>query len=198
MANRRKWQSLPTGAASARQSTKEEHFSVAPSSPPLTPRGSPEWACARSRGRVCAHFLVCLARPSASATTARIHTVHGNVRGHVCRNIEFVISTGLKSIHIPASAEYLDYDAFTCALQLTSVTFASGLKNIKAQAFYGTPLKAVAIPATVEWIGDKVFEQCKSLASVTFAEGLKTIGKNAFASTKLTSITFPASVKEIG
>ncbi|MDE7182036.1 MAG: leucine-rich repeat domain-containing protein [Clostridia bacterium] len=105
----------------------------------------------------------------------------------------------------------------TCASDGTSA-----LKQIGADAFYGTSITAVEIPSTIEeWhgafegckllnnvvigegikrIANSAFDGCTSLMSVnlSYVEGLTEIGEYAFSScTSLVSITLPDSIKVI-
>lgn len=75
----------------------------------------------------------------------------------------------LTSVVIPASVQYIYYDAFRVCSSLSSVTFAEdgNLKQLGSKSFYGTALTNVTIPASVESIKIRAFE-VESLQTVTF------------------------------
>lgn len=74
------------------------------------------------------------------------------------------------------------------------------VKEIEAQAFYGTNITKVTIPASIEKIGTAAFAYSTSLSEVVFAEdiALEEIAWGSFGyCTNLKSITIPSSVKTI-
>ena len=66
--------------------------------------------------------------------------------------------TGLKSITIPNSVEYIESWAFEGCTGLTSVTIGNGVTSIGRGAFYGcTGLKSITIPDSVTTIDEDAF-----------------------------------------
>ena len=89
----------------------------------------------------------------------------------------FYNCTGITSVSIPNSINYIDYFAFRGCSSLTSVT----------------------IPSSVTEVDGNAFAKCKNLSSVTLNEGLQKIGESAFfGCPSLQSITIPSSVTSIG
>jgi len=109
----------------------------------------------------------------------------------------------LKSVHIPASVQTINYSAFYMCRNLKSVAFANGsqLESIGSSAFDSChALEIIYIPASVKTL-DSALSNCSVLKSVIFEEGsqLNSIGAAAFASNPmLESVVIPASVTSIG
>lgn len=96
--------------------------------------------------------------------------------------------TNLKKVVIPDSVTKIGYAAFAECYQLKTVTFGSGLKEIKDEAFYDTPaLLDIKIPANVQKIGTCAFELEDELSKglqrkVTIMGSSKNISSYAFDS----------------
>jgi hypothetical protein len=114
--------------------------------------------------------------------------------------------TGLESIHIPLSVEFIGESCFSGRPPwygwLREVTFDkdSRLKRIDRKAFWKTKLGSIRIPSKVEFIGEDSFGDCGSLRKVIFDNDsqLKRIDKKAFWKTKLESVRIPSKVEFIG
>ncbi len=108
--------------------------------------------------------------------------------------------TGLTSITLPDSIEYIDIRAFSGCTGLTSINFGKGLKTIGDYVFENcTGLTSITIPEGVKNIGTSTFSGCTNLTSVTFPNSLNSFGKDSFRNCKsLTSITIPNNVESIG
>lgn len=90
--------------------------------------------------------------------------------------------------------------AFSCALNLQTLTFSGALKEIQSRAFeYCFNLERVILPGSVEIIGDRAFQGCIKLESMMLSKGIKEIGDFAFFGCEsLRSISVPAGVTRIG
>ena len=90
--------------------------------------------------------------------------------------------------------------AFDKYMDLTSVTFVSGVKSIGDGAFMDcTKLETLDNLGAVKTIGDEAFSRCSKLASLTIGEGTQIIGSNAFFGCYgLVSVSIPQSVTSIG
>lgn len=114
---------------------------------------------------------------------------------------EMVFSgTNIKSASIPCSVKTIPYAAFNACYSLSSVTIASGVKEIDDWSFNGCEsIKSIKIPGTVERIGTGAFFGCLNLSSLTLNQGIKVIDDGAFCSCeKLKTVTAPKSVYQIG
>lgn len=92
-----------------------------------------------------------------------------------------------------------DGGPFTECMNLRTVTFAEGIKEIPRYLFYNcTGLEKVVIPETVERIDNLAFSGCVNLSEVQFEGALKEIGPRAFEDCEvLTSMQIPDTVELI-
>ena len=88
--------------------------------------------------------------------------------------------SGITSVQIPGSVEYIGKNAFDGCVDLSSVTIDDGnLKTIGKQAFFQCyKLSEITIPASVESIGSKAFAN-SALEKIVFLGDCK-IGEDAF------------------
>ncbi|MCL2631247.1 MAG: leucine-rich repeat domain-containing protein [Firmicutes bacterium] len=91
-------------------------------------------------------------------------------------------------------------NGFKGFLELTKVTFPSGLKTIGANAFQGCKnLKDLELPSGLVTIGANAFRDCISLLEVEIPRGVIEIGANAFKDCiKLITAVLPDTVRDIG
>jgi hypothetical protein len=84
-------------------------------------------------------------------------------------------SSGLTSIHIPASVEVICENCFESCHLLVSVTFEQDCKlsRLESSAFFSSGLISIHIPVSVEVICRSCFQNCHSLVSVTFDQNCK-------------------------
>ena len=117
----------------------------------------------------------------------------------------FAKSSGLApvitEITIPNSVTAIYSGAFSNCINLTTVTFESGI-NLQVLEFLAfnecTSLTAITLPEGLTYI-EAIFKDCTSLASVTLPNSLITIDYHTFLScTALTSINIPSNVTQIG
>ncbi len=132
--------------------------------------------------------------------------------------------TGLTSITIPPSVNYIDSSAFDHCSKLTTVTLNDGLSSIGSFAFSDCSLlQSISIPDTVTSVGWGAFQRCTVLESallpdnpsfntipaylfascdnldgVVIPSSITTIGESAFGGSGLSSIKIPAGVTTIG
>lgn len=73
----------------------------------------------------------------------------------------------VEEVEFKGSVEFIGNAAFAYT-KLTSVKFAEGkkVKEIGAQAFYGTPLESIKLPAGLEVLGNGAFGECTKLTKV--------------------------------
>jgi uncharacterized repeat protein (TIGR02543 family) len=111
--------------------------------------------------------------------------------------------SGLVSIDLPSSLEYIDEGAFENCLDLRWVHIPSNsnLKSIDRYAFRNDQnLNSIAFPASLTFLGESSFENTTRLWNVTFAENinLSTIERRTFYQSGLYQIEIPASILTIG
>lgn len=83
--------------------------------------------------------------------------------------------------------------------KITSISFASGIKEIGASAFNGyTALTKISLPDTLQTIGVNAFFDCSSLAAVTLPNSVNKIGEGAFSGcSSMLSANLSGQTKEI-
>lgn len=119
--------------------------------------------------------------------------------------------TGLTTIIIPESVEYIDEPAFQDATKLTSIDVApnnlyycdiDGIlynKNKTEIVKYPQAKKdnSFIIPGSVTTIGDGAFDNCAELTTITIPNSVSNIEEGTFRDCKeLTTITIPNSVSD--
>lgn len=106
----------------------------------------------------------------------------------------------LTSVTLAASVKEIRERAFYQCSNLSQITLNSGLETIGAGAFVGCDsLQNVTIPDTVTVLGDSTFCDCDNLRTVSLGKGLTEIGNNAFSyCDSLSSIALPHGLKSIG
>jgi hypothetical protein len=104
--------------------------------------------------------------------------------------------SGLKSIRIPNSVEFLDPYCFYECESLTEVIFEDGctVKRIEGNAFHLSGLKSIRIPNSVGLLGKGCFASCKSLTEVIFEVDIN-IAPDAFGDSPVKNVKVPAGVK---
>ena len=121
-------------------------------------------------------------------------------------------SSGLISVVIPDSVNYIDDNAFRDCLSLQTVTFGSAEKlQVHANAFYNTAISSLYIPANMEYVGEYAFIGLENLENYVVSEDnpyYKSIdgvlyekdGKKliAFPAGRMGSFVVPSSVETIG
>ena len=107
--------------------------------------------------------------------------------------------TGLKSVDIPKSVEFIGPCSFQGCFKLRSVTLPDCLKTICRDTFdYCSALVAVKLPRELQVIEKNAFNECKELTEIRIPVGTKIIEEDAFAKTNLTTVYIPPSVVQIG
>ena len=91
------------------------------------------------------------------------------------------------------------YDAFSCCIELASVTVPETVTSIGYRAFQGcTYLESVNLPDTVMSIGHNAFEDCGKLRQVNIPASLATLETKLFSGCEsLTKVTIPEGVTYI-
>ncbi len=106
----------------------------------------------------------------------------------------------IKSVYVPESVEFIEWEAFRRCENLEKVTLSEGLEKIYHEAFWDcVSLTSIEIPGSVTEIGYMAFEFCEKLESVELNDGVEIIGSSAFSGcTSLSRIVIPDSVTSIG
>ena len=99
------------------------------------------------------------------------------------------------SVVIPNTYKTIKSMAFQNNLNLTSITFSTGLETIASGAFSYTSVKFVEFPAGMTEING--FSDCGSLSNVKIPYGVETVAGFSGCSA-LKSVDLPSSVKTIG
>lgn len=83
--------------------------------------------------------------------------------------------------------------------RITSISFASGIREIGANAFSGyTALTKVSLPDTLQTIGANAFFGCSSLTAVTLPNSVNKVGEGAFSGCiSMLSANLSGQLKEI-
>jgi len=122
---------------------------------------------------------------------------------------DFVTITGYTgtggAVVIPSSINILPVwiigsAAFHDKINITDISFPSGLKQISDSAFLScTGLTNLTIPDNVTSIGANAFQSCSGLSSLTINNGIQAIGDNVFMHcSNLVNVNIPSSVIIIG
>ena len=142
------------------------------------------------------------------------------ILGNNVKTISDYMFAGLniKEITIPASVNYIGWEAFLDCEELSSVTFEDGTETITVYSqtfalrsygpFYESPLTEVYVGREIDYeiAGTNyddtwwaLFASKKSVdkLSVTLSSNVKTIVRNMFGGCPITEITIPASVTKI-
>ena len=142
------------------------------------------------------------------------------ILGNNVKTISDYMFAGLniKEISIPASVDYIGWEAFLDCEDLSSVTFEDGTEPITIHSqtfalrsygpFYESPLTEVYVGREIDYeiYGTNyddtwwaLFASKKSVdkLSVTLSNNVKTIVRNMFGGCPITEITIPASVTKI-
>lgn len=82
--------------------------------------------------------------------------------------------SSVRNIEFKGSVDYIGDAAFAYA-QVENITWAEGkdVKNIGAQAFYGTNFSTFELPAGLEKLGNGAFGECDNLVSITIDKDCK-------------------------
>lgn len=95
----------------------------------------------------------------------------------------FAFSWGLKEIDIPAGVKSIGEGAFAHSPNLQTVTFSSGckLEKVEAYTFSGcSGLENIVLPEGISYIGDGAFTECRSLKKINLPDSVSKIGKRLF------------------
>jgi len=135
------------------------------------------------------------------------NTIEGKPVKYIYDNA-FSWNESIKSVVIPDTVIWINYEAFYKCKNLTKVTFPQNLERIDIRAFAYTNLSSIIIPGhrreVVEGvivgtsISANAFSVCENLKTVILEDGVDYIGSNAFSfCSKLTTISIPDNVREI-
>ena len=124
--------------------------------------------------------------------------------------------SGVETVSIPSTVQYIGRRAFAYTANLETVTFGKGI-DLKlyyigetvsgtyvmvdsGAMFDHSGIKSIEIPASVDVLPQLMFQSCTRLTAVTFEEGTKltTIRPYAFMNSGLETINLPETIKTIG
>ncbi|MDE6537639.1 MAG: leucine-rich repeat protein [Muribaculaceae bacterium] len=107
--------------------------------------------------------------------------------------------TGLTSITLPNSVEFISFDAFGDCINLTSIKIPNSVKEIYNGAFRGcTGLKSITLPNSLEYLGGGTFQGCTGLTSIRVPNSVEYIDANTFKDCiNLSAVDLPTQLKEI-
>lgn len=140
------------------------------------------------------------------------------------KNYAFSYS-GLTSIVVPSSVEYIGYSAFYNTGRLTSISLPASIRHLSENAFYNTPYYnnsanwvdstlyinnhlikmnkvvrgTLALPAGTIGIADNAIANADNIETISLPASLKYIGNNAFTDSYiLYSANLPSGLERIG
>lgn len=91
-------------------------------------------------------------------------------------------NTGINSVTIPNSVEYIGYEAFANCGQLKEIIIPESVTAIEGYAFRDcSKLQKVVFPSNLQSLGYKAFESCTNLTSVKLPDEINEIGKDIFS-----------------
>ena len=102
--------------------------------------------------------------------------------------------------YVEDTVEEIGMQAFSCAVNIQTVTFSSSLKRIGDRAFeYCSNIENIMLPGNIEIIGDRAFQYCEKMRSVMLSRNIQEIGDYAFLNcVSLETISIPRNVSKIG
>jgi uncharacterized protein YjdB len=111
----------------------------------------------------------------------------------------FTDAVNITSVNIPAKVNFIGAYAFNNCSSLVSINIPKGITGIENGTFYGCKnLENISLPDQITYIGRSAFTECEKLTSLTLPAGVKSIGTSAFADcTGLISINIPEGVPAI-
>ncbi len=121
-----------------------------------------------------------------------------NRRGTVL--LKYPVAVTDAGYYFEDSVEEIGYRAFSCAVNLKTVTFTGSLRKIGDKAFeYCTGLERFMFPMNLAVIGNYAFYRCESVENIIIPRKVTEIGSLAFAGCRnLRNVTIGESVKYIG
>ena len=111
----------------------------------------------------------------------------------------FAGCTGLTSVKLPESVQFIGCYSFLGCTGLTSISIPESVKTIGVKAFGScTGLTTIDIPQSVNEIGRGAFAGCTGLSSIIIPNGVTSIQLDLFEGcNSLTSITIPSSITSV-
>ena len=106
--------------------------------------------------------------------------------------------TGIHSIDIPDSVDWISIGAFARCKNLTAVRLPKFMYMVDMDLFYDCEnLRKVILPEILDEIEQDAFAYCTSLTEIDFPDTLGSIGARSFANAGLKALRIPASVTTI-
>lgn len=94
----------------------------------------------------------------------------------------------IESVKTPASLEVLEKQVFFGAMNLKTIEFSEGLKEVGTECFCFAPIEELTIPNSVETLGSTAFAECWSLKKVYIGSGVKSLATVFDSSQNITEI----------
>ena len=115
-------------------------------------------------------------------------------------NLKSIFGGNVKEFTIGRDVTTIGKYAFSNYTSVVSVSFGSGIKNIRERAFDGcTGIREIVIPNSIETIDDWAFCYCTNMKSLILGSSLQRIGLGAFMQCyNLESVYVPNHVKSLG
>ena len=108
-------------------------------------------------------------------------------------------NSGLVSVVIPGSVDYISKRVFGDCIELRSVTIMQGVSEIQDSAFeFCTSLESIGLPDSIKYVAPYSFFSCKKLTSIKIPNKVEQISFCCFEScASLEKVELPASLKYI-
>lgn len=111
----------------------------------------------------------------------------------------FAGKTGLHSVSLPNSLEYIGAAAFYNNQTLSHVQFPDNLESVSELAFAFCDLQTLELPQSVKTLGKESFRNNRRIRKLNLPDGIEAIPAYCFFGLdSLTFVKFPGSLKEIG
>lgn len=88
-------------------------------------------------------------------------------------------TTGLTSVKLPKSIEFIGQAAFMGCVDLASINIPENVTTINNVAFYNTAISEIVFPDKIEHLYEPCY-MCPNLTAVTIGSGVKDIQTNSF------------------
>ena len=143
-----------------------------------------------------------------STVTNTAQATEGLTFSLISGNSEYSVSLGralavgeivIPAVHNGLPVTAIANNAFSSAVNMTSILLPNSIKTIGNNAFANSGLTSINIPNNVTSIGTSAFSGCAGLTNVTIPESVTSIGSSAFSGcTGLVSVNFMGTLTSSG
>lgn len=91
-------------------------------------------------------------------------------------------TTGLTSVKLPKSIEFIGQAAFKGCVDLASINIPENVTTINNVAFYNTAISEIVFPDKIDHLNEPCY-MCPNLTAVTIGSGVKYLQSNSFGHT---------------